>query len=68
VPGIRVLDARGDARVLTLTVETLEALTACRSCGVVARAHGRREHRLRDAPFGHRQVLVVWRTQAGLAL
>ena len=61
VAGIRVLDARDDGRLLTLTVETVDALTACRSCGVVARAHGRREHRLRDAPFGHRQVLVRWR-------
>jgi len=61
VPGIRVLDADDDGRVLRLTVETVDALTACRCCGVVARAHGRREHRLRDAPFGHRQVVVVWR-------
>jgi transposase len=61
VPGIRVLDARDDGRVLRLTVETAGALTACRCCGGVARAHGRREHRLRDAPFGHRQVVVAWR-------
>jgi len=61
VPGIRVLDARDDRRMLHLVVETTAALTACASCGVVATAHGRRSHRLRDAPFGHRQVLVVWR-------
>ncbi len=61
VPGIRVLDAHGDGRLLTLTVETVDTLTACGVCGVVARAHGRRKQRLRDAPYGHRRVLVVWR-------
>ncbi len=61
VAGIWVLDARDDGRVLTLTVQTHNPLTACGSCGVVARAHGRRVHRLRDAPFRHRQVLVRWR-------
>ncbi len=37
VPGIRVLDAHDDGRVLRLTVETVDVLTACGSCGVVAR-------------------------------
>ena len=67
VPGIRVLDADDDGRVLRLTVETVDALTACRCCGVVARAHGRRQHLLHDAPFGHRQVVVVWRKRASPA-
>jgi hypothetical protein len=36
VAGIRVLDARDDARLLHLVVETTAALTAGASCGVVA--------------------------------
>jgi transposase len=36
-------------------------MTTAACCGVVARAHGRRQHLLHDAPFGHRQVVVVWR-------
>lgn len=56
VSGIRVLDAHDDGLVLRLTVGTADALTACRCC-MVARAHGRRQHPLDDAPFGHHQVL-----------
>ena len=31
------------------------------AAGVVAVTHRRREHLLRDAPFGHRPVVVMWR-------
>jgi transposase len=61
VPGVRVLDVDGDDRGLLLTVETDQQVEGCRDCGVVAVLHDRREHRLHDAPFGHRRVLVRWR-------
>src|SRR4051812_4232727 len=61
VPGIRVLAAGEVDGELHLLVETDQELDGCRSCGVVAVAHRRREHLLRDAPFGHRPVVVMWR-------
>jgi transposase len=61
VPGIRVLAAGEVGGELHLLVETVERVGGCRSCGVVAAAHRRREHLLRDAPFGHRPVVVMWR-------
>lgn len=36
-------------------------LTGCPACGVVAVGHGRRSHRLADAPSFGMPVLVVWR-------
>ena len=62
VSGVRVLAAereRGDG--LRLTVETDRQVEGCHQCGVPAVPHGRREHLLNDAPFGHRHVRLVWR-------
>ena len=61
VPGIRVLAAGEVDGELHLLVETTDRIGGCRSCGVVAVAHRRREHLLRDAPFGHRPVVLMWR-------
>jgi transposase len=62
VPGVRVLAAeRESAGGLLVTVETDQRVEGCRRCGVLAVPHGRREHLLHDAPFGHRQVRVAWR-------
>jgi hypothetical protein len=61
VAGIRVLAAGEVGGELHLLVETVEQTGGCRSCGVVAAAHRRREHLLRDARFGHRPVVVMWR-------
>jgi len=61
VPGVRVLAAQPEPDGLCLTVETDQAVAGCRSCGVLAVAHGRREQLLHDAPFGHRRVRVRWR-------
>lgn len=61
VDGVRVLAAGEVDGELHLLVETVEQVAGCRSCGVVAAAHRRGEHLLRDAPFGHRPVLVMWR-------
>ena len=61
VSGVRVLAAGEVDGELQLLVETTEQVQGCRACGVVALAHCRREHLLRDAPFGHRPVVVMWR-------
>jgi transposase len=65
IPGVRVLSAHheGDATsgVLRVVVETDVGLVGCRSCGVLAVAHGRRVRVLHDVPFGHRQVRLSWR-------
>ena len=51
--GVRILTAGEVGGELHLLLETTEQIEGCRSCGVVAGAHRRREHLLRDAPFGH---------------
>lgn len=61
VDGVRVLAAGEVGHELHLLVETVPQVEGCRSCGVVAVPHRRREHLLRDAPFGHRPVVVMWR-------
>jgi transposase len=61
VPGVRVLAAEREGGGLRLTVETDQQVEGCRGCGVLAVPHGRREHLLHDAPFGHRRVRVAWR-------
>jgi transposase len=65
VPGVRVLAAEPVADGLCLVVETNQDLEGCRECGVVAVLHDRREQRLVDAPFAHRQVRVCWRKRVG---
>lgn len=59
--GVRILAAGEVGGEPHLLVETSEQIKGCRSCGVVAAARRRREHLLRDAPFGHRPVVVMWR-------
>ncbi len=62
VPGLHVLDvAHDDVGRLVVTVESDEVLTGCRSCGVVAVGHGRRVHRVHDAPAFGTSVLIRWR-------
>ena len=58
--GFRVLAACEIAGELELLVETTASVTGCQSCGVVATAHGRREHLARDVPCGGRPVVLVW--------
>jgi len=41
-------------------VETDRQVEGCQRCGVLAGPHGRREHLLHVAPFGHRRVRVAW--------
>lgn len=46
---------------LRVVVESGPAAVGCRSCGVIAHSHGRREVRLVDAPCFGRPVELVWR-------
>jgi len=52
---------RDDGGGLTIAVESAAASMGCRSCGVVAHAHGRVEVRLVDAPAMGRPVRIRWR-------
>ena len=55
------VDRDEDAGMLTVRVESPPAPMGCRSCGVVAHRHGRREVVLVDAPCFDRPVKLVWR-------
>jgi transposase len=56
----RVLTAAEVGGELEVLIETTEAVTGCRRCGVLAAPHGRREHLVRDLPSAGRPVLLVW--------
>ena len=49
-----------DLGVLIVRVESPRSLMGCRSCGVVAHSHGRRDVVLADAPCFDRPVQLVW--------
>jgi transposase len=49
------------AGVVRVVVESPPDLMGCRSCGVVAHSHGRRDVVLVDAPCFDRPVRLVWR-------
>ena len=59
--GFVVLAAGEVGGELELLVETTETVTGCPGCGVVATAHARRDHLVRDVPAGSRPVVLVWR-------
>ncbi len=61
ISGLVVLAVGEYGGELELLVETSESVTGCPRCGVVAVAHGRREHLVRDIPSAGRPVLLVWR-------
>ena len=52
---------RDDGGGLRIAVESAAASMGCRSCGVVAHAHGRVEVRLVDGPAMGRPVRIRWR-------
>ena len=55
-----VLSAGEVGGELEVLIETIETATGCRRCGVLATAHGRREHLVRDIPSAGRAVLLAW--------
>ncbi len=60
--GLHVVAVEGDpGGRLTITVESAREPMGCRSCGVLAHAHGRVEVRLVDAPAMGRPVRIIWR-------
>jgi hypothetical protein len=60
--GLHVIAVQRDAEGrLRVVVESAPAVMGCRTCGVVAHSHGRREVRLVDAPCLGRPVELVWR-------
>ena len=61
VPQMHVLEVVHERTCTIVTVETDQVLTGCPACGGVAVGHGRRSHRLADAPSFGMPVLVVWR-------
>ena len=60
LPGFRVLAAGEVGDELELLIETVETVTGCPRCGVIATAHGRRPHLVRDVAAGGRRVALVW--------
>ncbi len=60
LPGFVVLGAGDVLDELEVLVETLETVTGCPRCGVVAVPHARRPHVVRDVAAGGRPVVVVW--------
>ena len=61
ISGLVVLAAGEYGGELELLVETSESVTGCPRCGVVAVAHGRREHLVRDIPSAGRPVAIIAR-------
>jgi len=59
--GFEVLAAGEYGGELELLVQTADTVAGCPVCGVVATAHGRRTHLVRDVAAGGRPVLLVWR-------
>jgi hypothetical protein len=57
---MHVLAAQRESGRLGRVVETEQTVAGCRTCGVLAAAHGR-EQVLHDAPFGPRRVRARWR-------
>ena len=60
LPGFVVLAAGEVADEFELLIETGAALTGCPHCGVIATAHGRLSHLVRDFPAAGRPVPLVW--------
>jgi transposase len=58
---VLAVDCDEGAGVLTVVVESPPGPMGCRSCGVIAASHGRREVTLVDAPCFQRPVRLVWR-------
>ena len=59
--GFHVIDVEERGGVVGVVVETRAGPMGCRSCGVIAHSHGRRDVRVVDVPCFGRPVALVWR-------
>jgi transposase len=59
--GFHVIDVADHAGTVRVVVETPAEPTGCRSCGVIAHSHGRRDVTLIDVPCYGRPVKLIWR-------
>ncbi len=59
--GFHVIDVAEHGGVVRVVVETPPEQMGCRSCGVIAHSHGRRDVRLIDVPCFGRPARLVWR-------
>lgn len=59
--GLVVIGAGEAGGELEIIIESSGTVTGCPECGVIATAHGRRDHLVRDVPRGDTPVLLVWR-------
>lgn len=59
--GFHVIGVSEHAGVVRVVVETPAGPMGCRSCGVVAHSHGRRDVKLIDVPCFGRPVRLIWR-------
>lgn len=67
LPGLHVIAVEQDGHGrLVVTIESAPEPMGCRSCGVVARGHGRVDVSLVDAPAFGRPVRIVWRKRRWL--
>jgi len=57
--GVRICAVEIGAEV-TITIETIDDRVGCRSCGVIAKAHGRRRVRVRDLATWGRATVLIW--------
>ena len=60
LPGFVVIAAGEVGGELEVLIEATETVTGCPRCGVVATAHVRRAHVVRDIPSAGGLVLLVW--------
>lgn len=59
--GMRVLEVGEVDGELEVTIETIDAVGWCRTCGVKARSKGRRDTLVRDVAAFDRPVRLRWR-------
>jgi transposase len=59
--GFHVIDVTEHLGVVRVVVETPAGPMGCRTCGVVAHSHGRRDVKLIDVPCFGRPVRLTWR-------
>jgi transposase len=60
LPGFVLLAVSEHDGEIEYAIETLEAVTGCPDCGVLARLHDRRRTDVRDLPSAGRAVTLVW--------